>query len=172
MARSLCRSTKTATWSWAYWISCRLLAHIWTQTSPNPENLQTLHRERTKGAQDLHKPCAPFCIGSLASLRGMWCGAQCCQCGNVPKTTKYTKYTKIKSPISLWFFVCLVYFVVHKIEVASFATSSYEWIKINQMNRMRTQFVYYLANSRTGRTGIPQQRTSLRWKSSTSKYHA
>ena len=32
----------------------------------------------------------------------------CTLCG----TTNYTKYTKIKSPISLRFFVCLVYFVV------------------------------------------------------------
>ena len=50
----------------------------------------------------------------------MWKVGLECNC----KTTKYTKYTKIKSPISLCFFVCLVYFVVHKIEVKVFATGS------------------------------------------------
>ena len=32
-------------------------------------------RERTKGAQQIIFRCAPFCIGFVASLRCVWCGA-------------------------------------------------------------------------------------------------
>ena len=37
--------------------------------SPCTPSAQTLRSERTKGAQDLHKPCAPFLLGFMASLR-------------------------------------------------------------------------------------------------------
>ena len=40
---------------------------------------QTLRRKRTKGAQQNILRCAPFCIGSVASLRCVWCGVKCCQ---------------------------------------------------------------------------------------------
>ena len=56
-------------------------------TFHSPPNQPCLRR-RTKGAQQNILCCAPFCIGIVASLRCVWCGApvECCQCGNVTNT--------------------------------------------------------------------------------------
>ena len=50
--------------------SCvRLPSHA--QINPYAPSIQTLRRGRTKGAQQIIFRCAPFCIGFMASLRGV-----------------------------------------------------------------------------------------------------
>jgi hypothetical protein len=55
-------------------LSGRILASASPIPHPFPNHpctpsAQTLRSERTKGAQDLHKPCAPFLLGFMVSLR-------------------------------------------------------------------------------------------------------